>query len=343
MTLEFKLQRVRSHCLRAVQSSVVALFGLGAIGGAEAALTVNAAGTLAGFSLSTYYSDPAVTYGVLSLANGPGGFLYAAGYARGDVYKFANVDGQSFGTQVATASTPGTPTGIASVGGQVYLGVLGGGLLKVDGALAFTPLVIVAQTFVFDYGLWGNAVTGHLLASTSTGLIDIDPISGIWTQIGPAGEFVDGVTVSPDGKVAYGAYTGSQAIRGYSLASPNPAVPVFDTGFLGHGPDGTGVISGGLFDGDIIVNNNDGTVGLIDKLTGIETIIADGGSRGDLVSADLSNGTLLLDQSESVLRLSCGPGCAIGGPPPAAPEPLSLALVGMALTGLAATRRRKSV
>jgi hypothetical protein len=100
------------------------------------------------------------------------------------------------------------------------------------------------------------------------------------------------------------------------------------------------VISGGLFDSDIIVNNNDGTVGLIDSLTGLETIIATGGSRGDLVSADQSNGTLLLDQYEGVLRLSCGTGCAIGSA--SVPEPGTLALVGLATLGLAAVRRRKA-
>ena len=62
----------------------------------------------------------------------------------------------------------------------------------------------------------------------------------------------------------------------------------------GHSPDGTEVISGGTFNGDVVVNNNDGTVGLIDATTGLETIIATGGTRGDFVGPDLTDGTLFL-------------------------------------------------
>lgn len=314
--------------------------GLVAFAPVHASLMLNATGIAYGFTLSTFYSDPAATYGVLSLANGPGGALYAAGYARGQLYKFADVDGQTFGSQLATVSTAGygTPTGIATAGGQVYVGFLGSGIYSVDAALTLTPVPVPGLTF--DYGMWGNPANGHLIASTSAGLVDIDPSTGTWVQIGPAGVFVDGVTVSPDGSIAYAAYTGSSAIVGYSLTSPNPGVPVLNTGFTGRGPDGTGVISGGLFDKDIIVNNNDGTLGLINHLTGIETIIATGGSRGDLVSPDLSNGTLFIDQYESVLRLSCGPGCTIGGGTQV-PEPVSLSIMAIGLVALGYVRRRR--
>jgi hypothetical protein len=115
---------------------------------------------------------------------------------------------------------------------------------------------------------------------------------------------------------------------------------VFSRTGLPGGPDGTGIISGGTFDGDLIVNNNDGTVGLIDHISGVETIIASGGARGDLVSPDLSNGTLFLTASNQTYRLACGPDCSIGSTPPPVPEPETVALLGLGLTAMWLRRRR---
>jgi len=102
--------------------------------------------------------------------------------------------------------------------------------------------------------MWGNPTNGHLISSSSQGLIDIDPIAGSFRVIN-AGVNPDGVTVSPDGTVAYVEAGG--AIQSYNIAT-GALLRTFATG---HSPDGTGVISGGLFNGDVIVNNNDGTVG----------------------------------------------------------------------------------
>lgn len=92
----------------------------------------------------------------------------------------------------------------------------------------------------------------------------------------------------------------------------------------------------------IIVNNNNGTVGLINHLTGLETIIATGGARGDLVSPDTSNGTLLLSTSNTMYRLSCGPNCAIGSVGNV-PEPTTVGLMALGLAGFLVQRRRGRV
>jgi streptogramin lyase len=305
---------------------------------AGAALTLTPAGIADGFSLSVFYSDPAVQYGLLGAVNAPGGMVIGSGYARGALYLFNDVDGQTQSTKLLTIGTGGTPTGIAVAGSNVYVGLLGGQYYSVNTTtLAMTPISLPGVTA--RYGLWANPADGHLIASTNLGLLDINPATATYVLVGSPGGNTDGVTVSPDGSVAYNE-TNSSELFGYSLISVHPTTPVFSKTGLPGGPDGTGIISGGVLSGDIIVNNNDGTVGLLDPTTGVETIIASGGTRGDLVAPDASNGTLFLTQSEALDRLSCGPDCSIGSIVPGVPEPSTLALVGSGLAGLWMRRRR---
>src|SRR5207244_6509507 len=90
---------------------------------------------------------------------------------------------------------------------------------------------------------------------------------------------------------------------------------------------GTGVLAGNL-----LVNTNDGRVVEINLASHLQTEIASGGSRGDFVKVDPNNGTLLLIQSDSIIRLTPPAG---GGFEGAVPEPSSLTIFGLFALGFA--------
>ena len=143
--------------------------------------------------------------------------------------------------------------------------------------------ILLSPGFQPVLGLAGNPVTGHLLAvgngSSGSGIYDINPVAGTDTFVTGGG--FDGIAVSPDGLFVYGEISGG--IAKYNIGTGGL---VWFTGNTGHAPDGTAVITGGTFDGYIVVNNNDGTVELLTPAGGSVGIIATGRSRGDFVSPD---------------------------------------------------------
>ena len=304
---------------------------------AHATLTLTTAGVNDGFSLSTFVSGyPAAEYGPLSVGTLPDGNLITGSYANAALYIFADSDGQTLSSalsKVPYTYQTGNPQYIfATVNGQVYGAQVTGGIFgQFSNTGSFTPIPNLAAAGVTAYyGIWVDPANNDLIASSSKGLIEINPVSGTYRVIN-AGVFPDGVTVSPDGTIVYAEVGG--AIAAYNTTTG----ALIKTYATGHSPDGTGVITGGNFSGDLIVNDNDGTVLLLDPVTSAITIIANSGTRGDFVSADTNNGTLFLSQNEEIARLSCGPNCSIGSGP-SVPEPGTFILIATGFGALALVR-----
>jgi hypothetical protein len=308
---------------------------------AQASLILTAAGTSDGFTLNTFVNGYVGQYGPLAQGIAANGNVITGSALDQKIYVFKDADNQTLTDAIAsvpyTCQTGNCNYAMTTAGGQVYGAQAFGGIYErfaTDGTT--TPIPNLQAANLRGYlGMWTNPVNQHIIAASNQGLVDIDPVAGSFRVIN-ANLFPDGVSVSTNGTVAYVENGG--AIQAYSIASG----ALLNTFLTGHSPDGTGVITTGKFTGDVVVNNNDGTVGLLDptKPNGDPNqfvLIATGGTRGDFVSLDTNNGTLFLSQNEQVARLSCGStGCF--APPPTVPEPATLSLLGAALIAVAAFR-----
>jgi hypothetical protein len=331
---------------RSIFNTLLAVILLVAVRPANASLSLTAAGISDGFTLTTFLSGYSAQYGPLAQGIAPNGnvitgsLLNTSAAFGPTIMVFKDVDGQNL-TDALFSPSYACTTGncnfaMTTAGGQVYGAQAQGGIYEqFNSNGSFSPIPNLAAAGLRDnLGMWGDPANGHVISTSNLGLVDIDPIAGTFRVINSSVNG-DGVSVSPNGATAY-VEVGGQ-INAYDIATG----ALLATYATGSAPDGTGVISGGSFNGDVIVNGNFGTVGLLNPTTSSFVIIASGGTRGDFVSPDSNNGTLFLSQNEAVDRLSCGPGCSFSGPPPTTPEPSTFALFGIALTSVLLVYRRK--
>ena len=196
---------------------------------------------------------------------------------------------------------------------------------KIDNVLQINSSGTYNQTIISGLraptGIVGDPVNGHLFVSDTLGTIyDVDPIAKtdtVFTSVA-----ADGLSLSADGKTLYCA---AGDVLGYDTSSK---ALVFDSGAIPGNSDGIALGYGSL-SGEIFVNTNSGTVYEVNTSTLAKTLIASGGSRGDFATPD-PNGTLLLTQSTTLMRLTAPP----GGRFTAAPEPSQIAALGFAGLGL---------
>lgn len=277
---------------------------------AHAGLTLTQAGIFRGLSISTFAVDFPLTNNI-----GPVGIdvqtdnTVLVTTAGGNIQRFANVDNQSAASVPVLINYPGFANAhaIAHLGSSIYLSqgpnaqVLE---LNPDGSTKR----VVAQNLSFCRAIVPSSATGHLFVASVTGIKDIDPLTGNSTTF--ADVVADGLAISSDGLILYAVVVDGPKINHIVGWNTVTASIIFDSGVVPGSIDGIALGANALT-GNIYANSNTGTVIEVNLNTLIQTTIATGGSRGDFVSVDHADGSLLLSQTDSILRLH---GSFIPGP-----------------------------
>src|SRR6266446_1981540 len=286
------------------------LLATGLSGTVHADLTLTPAGVAAGFTLTTFATNfPNTGAG----GTGPVGITFPGSGVMvsdwpGNVRVFpSHADGQDAGAVPATAYGVANAVGLAQIGGKLYMAqnpmsrVV---QLNPDGTLNQVIVGVFCAT-----GLVADPLTGHLFVSSGCsggGIVEVDPVAKTATAFNSV--LSDGLALSSDGLTLYAADVSThQHIFGFDTTTK---AQVFDSGVI-SAVDGTALGAGSLA-GKIFVNTNFGEVWEVDLATSAQTLIASGGSRGDFVTVDPSDRTLLVTQSDRILRLHPPAGGSFG-------------------------------
>ncbi len=312
------MSRVDRH-LTAGIAAIAALMSLSAPAAAEIMLTPE--GAAEGLSLSTFASGfNTVDFGFLGGAQGPIGMAFGApggpfvSDSLGNLFHFpSSADNQTPAT--ATVTNFGVPlAGMALDRGSVFLNIPGTETGNNGSLVQLNPNGTIKQTIAsglgFPLDVVANPTNGHLFVS-GTNILDINPATKqVTTFIPGLRRIIDGLTIDPAGKTLYGVFDTSGGSFVAGIDTTTKALTFLSPQITGA--DGT-QLGFGKFANSIFVNTNLGQVIQVDLTTNAETVVATGGTRGDLVKFDPTTGTLLFTQSDRIERLTPGSGGAIGG------------------------------
>lgn len=302
-------------------------------------LTLTTQASAAGYALTTFAS------GFLSDGNGVGplGITFTdSSHALvsdifGNLRVFSNSDGQVAGAATASYGSPLSSLGLATLDGHTYLADRANGrIIEVTSSGAFVQNIV--NNIGAPTGLIANPLDHTLLFSdpfTGRGVFRVNPALHTSSSVLASNNHLDGMALDATTGTLYVAATFAGG-GGHVLGYNSSFAQVFDSGDIGGASatiDGLALGNGSL-SGKIFANTNDGRFIQISLgSTPVQTLLASGGSRGDFVAVD-PEGTLLITQSDRILRLRAPSGGGFGDPA-TVPEPSNLLVFSaLALLGL---------
>lgn len=299
-----------------------------------AQMTLTPEGVQRGFTLSTFASGfpSASNIGPISVAYRSDGRVLVTDFADSNIYLLpGHQDGQAGPYPVATAHGPGThrASGLVQVqdAGQwrYYMTRFNSNQvveIDEDGALLQVIVTLPKALGIAAYPPDGTVaqLAGHLFVTDNNRVWDVDPIAKTSTQFAQLGSLADGLGFSEDGSLVFVALDGADVIVALDVATQ---ALVWTSPNTGDGPDGVAV-GLGVLSGYLYCNYNDGSVWEFGipggPHAGSQFQIATDGSRGDFIAIDPNTvgqdalPSLLLTQSDRILRLTPSAGGWVGPP-----------------------------
>lgn len=300
--------------LRAASAAIFATILVGVAPEAGAELVLTAAGRDRGLSLTTFASgfprlNGAGPLGIVATAGG----VLVTDYP-GNVRFFPTGADNQVASSVAITQDygPRNAAGLARLGAGLYMTQqAAGGVVEINPDGTFRRRIVGGMPLAT--GIVADSFRNRLFVSTGAADViwEVDPIG--MTRRSFLNVDADGLAISANGVVLLVARSDGRLI-GYNIAT---RAQIFDSGFIPGGIDGT-VFGTGEFAGKIFANAKNGTLIEFDLATRVQTILATGGSRGDFLTVDPTTNSLLITQSDRILRLGA-----------IVPEPPTIVLVGL--------------
>jgi sugar lactone lactonase YvrE len=259
-------------------------------------LTLTPSSVRAGYGISIFATDFS---GVTSiLFRDQGGELVTD--MAGNVRLFpSDSDGQSAAYVTPTQNFgSGDALALARAGSNIYMTQLTSAkLVQINDTGNFVAEIL--PSLPVASGMVANPKNGHLFVDDQTNMIyDVDPKARTYKGFIDSGDDY-GLAITADGATLYGADSVNNNVMGYDTTTGRS---VFNSGNIPGGPNGL-ALGTGRFAGHLYVVTLDGSLLDIDLASRTQTVIANGGQRGDFLAFDPNDGSLLVTQTDRIVRV----------------------------------------